>query len=75
PKWFDVLPDDLRCLMKHNNGLENEMQTDGEGNYITSGHPDFYNSILGISGILEPAYPVKGTYMQLRLVITTLNPM
>lgn len=75
PKWFDVLPEDLRCLMKNNNGTETEMQTDSDGNYIASGHPDFYNGILGVTGIVKPSYFVKGTYMQLRLVVTSQNPM
>ncbi len=75
PEWFDVLPDDLRCLMKNNNGNELEMQTDANGTYIASGHADFYNSVLGVAGIVKPSYPIKGTYMQLRLVITTQNPM
>lgn len=75
PEWFDVLPDDLRCLMKNNNGNELEMQVGENGVYVASGHPDFYNSILGITGVVKPSYPIKGTYMQLRLVITTQNPM
>ncbi|GHV39653.1 hypothetical protein FACS1894179_04880 [Bacteroidia bacterium] len=75
PKWFDVLPDDLRCLMKNNNGSELEMQTDADGNYIASGHADFYHSVLGDSGVVKPSYNINGTYMQLRLVITTVNPM
>lgn len=76
PKWFDVLPDDLRCLMKYNNGMEIEMQTDTDGNYIASGHVNFYQSILEISGNPgKPAYPIKGSYMQLRLVVTSQNPV
>ncbi|MFV0538702.1 MAG: hypothetical protein ACK5M3_15265 [Dysgonomonas sp.] len=75
PEWFDVLPDNLRCMMKNNNGNELEMQVGANGAYVASGHPDFYNSILGVSGTEKPSYPIKGTYMQLRLVITTLNPM
>lgn len=77
PIWFDVLSDDLRCLMAYNNGQQAEMQRDSKGDYIGSGHPDFYNSLLGVSGNpgLMQAFPIKGTYMQLRLVITTQNPM
>jgi hypothetical protein len=75
PVWFDILPNDPRCLMRNNNNLEAEMQTDANNNYITSGHPDFYDLILGSSGSKLPAYQIKGTYMQLRLVITTQNPM
>lgn len=75
PIWFDVIPDDLRCLMKNNSGIELEMQTDTAGGYIASGHPEFYNSILGVTGITKPSYPIKGTYMQLRVIITSQNPM
>lgn len=75
PIWFDILPNAPRCLMENNNALEAEMQADANNNYITSGHPDFYDLILGSSGSKLPAYQVKGTYMQLRLVITTQNPM
>lgn len=75
PLWFDVLPDDLRCLLKYNNPASIEMQPGDNGVYITSGHEDFYNSIMGVNGTKRPAFPIKGTYMQLRLKITTLNPM
>lgn len=75
PIWFDILPEDPRCLMKNNNSLESEMQKDAAGDYITSGHPDFYNSVLGVSGIAIPYYQIQGTYMQLRIKITTQNPM
>lgn len=74
PKWIEVLPNDLRCLMKNNNPLEAEMQTDGK-EYITSGHPDFYTSILGSSGVKVPAYPITGAFVQLELHLTTQNPM
>lgn len=75
PIWFDVRPDDLRCLMKNNNANASEMLTDAVGGYRASGHESFYNDILGASGVRIPAFPIKGTYMQLRLVITTQNPM
>lgn len=75
PVWFDVLPNDPRCLMKNNNNLEAEMQKDASNNYVASGHTDFYDSILGANSTKLPAYQIKGTYMQLRLVITTQNPM
>lgn len=75
PLWADVLPEDPRCLMKNNSNLAIEMQQDEEGKYIASGHPDFYNSIIGNSGTKLPSYPIKGAYMQIRLVISTLNPM
>lgn len=76
PKWFDVLPNDLRCLMSLNNAQQAEMQRDKAGNYIASGHPDFYNSVLAMSGNPgELAFPIKGAFMQLRLKITTQNPI
>lgn len=75
PQWIDILPEDPRCLMEKNSNVSLEIQKDEQGNYIGSGHPDFYNSIIGNSGIRLPAYPIKGAYMQIRLVISTLNPM
>ncbi|MBK5721837.1 hypothetical protein JGH11_13235 [Dysgonomonas sp. Marseille-P4677] len=75
PEWIDVLPEDPRCLMKNNSNVTIEMQRGSDGKYIASGHPDFYNSIIGYSGVKLPGYPIKGAYMQIRLVISTLNPM
>jgi len=75
PKWINVNPDDMYCLMKSNNGNENEMQTDYAGNYITSGHPDFYSMVLGSGGIDIPKFPIRGAYMQLRIPMSTLNIM
>lgn len=75
PKWINVNPDDLYCLMKSNNENELEMQADGNGVYITSGHPDFYNMVLGAGGIAVPKYPIKGAYIQLRIPVSTLNIM
>ena len=75
PKWFKVIGSDLRCLMHRNVSIENEMQTDSEGNYLTTGHPDFYKIIVGDNGAMLPAFPIKGTYMQIALTISTLNPM
>ncbi|WP_051697492.1 hypothetical protein [Prevotella sp. 10(H)] len=74
PKWFDVIPEDPRCIMKNNSSIAVEMQ-ERDGKYIASGHPDFYNEIKGSAGGLLPAFPIKGSYMQLRLKITTLNPI
>ncbi|MDR2954404.1 MAG: hypothetical protein LBV43_04920 [Prevotella sp.] len=75
PKWINVNADDMYCLMKSNNGNESEMQTDASGVYITSGHPDFYNMVLGSGGIAVPKYPIKGAYLQLKVVMSTLNLM
>ncbi len=50
PKWFKVIGSDLRCLMKRNVEIENEMQIDENGDYITSGHPQFYKIIVGDNG-------------------------
>ena len=75
PKWINVNPDDMYCLMKSNNESAQEMQTDGEGAYITSGHPYFYNMVLGSSGIAVPKFAIKGAYIQLRVPMSTLNLM
>ncbi|MDR0823897.1 MAG: hypothetical protein LBN74_02310 [Prevotella sp.] len=75
PKWVDVLPSDLRCLKYLNNDKQAEMQLDENNKYIASGHPDFYNKILGTNGVIEPSFNINGTYIQLRLLVTTLNPM
>lgn len=74
PLWFDVVPDDMRCLMKNNSSKSTEMQL-ADNTYITTGHPDFYKMIDGTRGIPTPAYPISGKYMQLQLTISTLNPM
>lgn len=76
PKWCKIaIGDTLRCFMKSNSASESEMQTDANGEYLTTGHPDFYKNEGGIGGVVTPSYPVQGTYMQLRLTITTTNPM
>lgn len=75
PQWFDIVPNDLRCLMKNNSEYSVEMNTDENGNYIASGHSDFYNTVSGDSGVPLPAYPIQGVFMQLRLVVSTLNPV
>lgn len=74
PRWIHVVPDDLRCLMRNNNPLETEIKTDGE-EYITTGHPAFYNLVLGSPGVKVPAFPITGAFIQLELHLTTLNPM
>lgn len=71
PKWFDIVPNDPRCLGVGNTYLYNEMQTGDDGNYITSGHPQFYSSINGVRGFQMPAYQIKGAFQQFRLVINT----
>ncbi|MFV0419329.1 MAG: hypothetical protein ACK5KT_11435 [Dysgonomonas sp.] len=75
PRWINVNPNDLYCLMKNNSGAESEMHIDGKGEYITSGHSDFYNMVLGSAGITVPKYPIKGAYLQLRIPMSTLNIM
>lgn len=75
PKWINVNPDDLYCLMKNNSGAESEIQVDDNGQYITSGHPDFYSMVLGSGGIGLPKYPIKGAYLQIRIPMSTLNIM
>ena len=75
PKWIDIVPNDLRCLKKNNSEYTIEMAMDSNGEYITSGHPDFYSLITGESGIPTPSFNITGSFMQLRLVISTLNPM
>ncbi len=76
PIWFDVVPDDMRCLLKKNNPLSVEMEWDKDRNtYITSGHPDFYAMVAADNGVPRPAYDITGKYLQIELVISTLNPM
>lgn len=76
PEWCDVLPDDTRCLMYNNHSMSIEMMRGEDGKYITTGHPEYYNKILGASGVQSPDnIYIQGTYMQIRLPITTANPM
>jgi len=75
PKYFDVVPEDLRCLNIDNSPVADEMQADDRGNYIASGHIDFYSSIKGDSGFLKPAFPIVGSFIQLRIPVSTQNPM
>jgi|GEM_PF-2369771 len=76
PEWCDVLPEDPRCLMKDSHILSFEMARGTDGKYISSGHPEYYNNISGASGVLSPNdIYISGVYMQIRLPITTLNPM
>jgi len=75
PEWMEVIASDPRCLMKNNNVFELEMQRGKDGKYITSGHPEFYDKIVGTSGIRIPFFPIQGAYMQLRIKLTTQNPM
>lgn len=75
PIWFDVCPTDLRCMMKNNNQSELEMKKDAKGIYIASGHRDFYPGIVGANGVKLPAFPISGAFLQLKLVINTLNIM
>lgn len=75
PIWIDVVPSDLRCLMKNNTNAEVEMQKDVAQEYIASGHPDFYDLISGANGIPLPAFDIAGTFVQFKLEINSLNPM
>jgi len=62
--------------MKDSHILSFEMARGTDGKYISSGHPEYYNNISGASGVLSPNdIYISGAYMQIRLPITTLNPM
>lgn len=75
PLYFDVIPDDLRALRKNNTITENEIMKDSNQQYIGSGHIDFYNSINGANGVKLPAFNLVGTFLQIQIPISTLNPM
>lgn len=76
PKWCKiVLGDTPRCIMVANSNRYNEMQTDANGDYITTGNPAFYPLENGNSGIALPTFHIQGTFMQMRLTVTTTNPM
>lgn len=74
PKWFYVLPEDMRCLRKNNNMNEPEMMSDEQGNYIASGSHVFYNSLQGYNGTPYRADAIRGAYMQIKMELTILNP-
>lgn len=73
PKWFDVIPNDPRCLGEGNTPLFDKMQTDNNGNYIASGHPLFYNELSGTKSYILPSYNIKGAFQQFKLIISTQN--
>lgn len=75
PNYFDVVSDDLRCLLKNNSSASTELATGEDGMYIGSGHPEFYSNVNGINGLKLPAYNIVGAYLQIRVPITTINPM
>ena len=76
PKWCKIaIGDTPRCFMTANSASENEMQSDSNGEYLTTGNPDFYKKEGGVGGVIIPSYPIQGTYVQLRLTLTTTNPM
>lgn len=75
PEWFLIFPEDLRCLRKNNNLNSIEMMRDDEGNYIASGNPAFYNMLLAENGTPYQADNIKGSYIQLKFDISTLNPV
>lgn len=73
PVWCDIVPNDPRCFMKNNYDFADEMLVGNDGNYLTSGHPDFYNYASGENGLLIPTYTIHGAFMQLRIELSTLN--
>lgn len=76
PYYFDIASNDLRCLLKDSNPLSVEMAVGEDGKYIASGHVEFYNAITGASGRKIPPYDnIVGSFLQLRIPITTINPM
>lgn len=75
PYYFDVVSSDLRCLLKNHSSASVELATGEDGMYIGSGHPEFYNSINGVNGIKMPAYDIVGSFLQIRVPITTRNLM
>ncbi|SHG13318.1 hypothetical protein [Dysgonomonas macrotermitis] len=74
PIYFDINPEDMRCFHAEHTATANEMLSDDE-TYIASGHPDFYSNISGSNGVILPTYDITGCFMQIRVPITTLNPM
>lgn len=75
PLWCRVIPSDLRCLMVRNTMESRQMLMDGNGEYITSGHPRFFDMLQGVNGQLQPAFPMVGAYVQINLRFTTKNAM
>jgi hypothetical protein len=75
PKWCRfVLGDTPRCFMTANNNRQNEMQTDENGEYLTTGNPAFYPLENMSGGLAIPSFPAQGTFIQFSLEVTTVNP-
>lgn len=74
PYYYDVVPNDLRGMLLNNSSASVELATI-DNKYVGSGHPDFYNKVNGITGLPSPAYDLVGTYLQIRVPITTTNLM
>ncbi len=75
PNYFDVIPNDLRCLLKNDSSASVELAEGSDGVYIGSGHPEFYNKVNGVTGLPLPSYDIVGSFLQIRVPITTINPM
>lgn len=75
PRWTKVVINDLRCLMKDDNPALGVMRLGADGNYVASGHPEFYNHTLGSSGYSRLGYPIAGKFCQIRLNISTYNAL
>jgi hypothetical protein len=75
PKWCRfVLGDTPRCFMTANNNRQNEMKTDENGEYLTTGNPAFYPMENMDGGLAIPSFPPQGTLIQFSLEVTTVNP-
>lgn len=75
PRWCKiVIGDTPRCFMAANSDRENEMKSK-DNEYLTTGHPDFYKMENGDGGLKIPSFSVQGSFIQLRMMITTTNPM
>lgn len=76
PYWCDIVPNDFRCLKTKNSSATDEMQLDNSNKkYITTGHNDFYKLVNGEAGYILPIYDITGVYVQIRLNISSLNPL
>lgn len=73
PQWVKVIPSDLRCLMTNNKMSSEIFAIDQQGEYVTSGHPDFYTLINGDAGFSKQSFPIVGKFMQVRLNVSTYN--
>lgn len=75
PEWFQIVLGDIpSCFMTANSNREAEMRRGADGKYLTNGHPEFYGMEMD-AGLAVPSFPIQGSYLQLRLTMTTTNPM